>query len=466
MGRIRIDAFASLAGCLLAAGQAAAAPIAPAVPGTPISVNSMSAVSAGLPDLIDRFVPPPPLPFPSRAAARVAAGPGVPAGLAALRAAVLPAPSGDPFFDDWPARLAGYADGRIIQTRDVTAAAAPIMIVAVRQVTQLKYRTTDAHGLPSFATATLVVPALPWSGPGSRPVVVNNLAIDALGRDCTPGYTLAHGWGADTDSGDYLPPVTHASLLRGYAVLIPDHEGPRMAYAEPYVAGHAVLDAIRAARDLLPAEFAAAPFAMTGYSGGAIATYAAAKLIDSYAPELRGSIVGAAVGGVPADFGMLTRTMNGNWASAVFAAAIFGIGRERPEILAEMNHLAEWVATSPLKDQCFGGFAPEGVVSVPIDIAANIADPLGSGVAAEILRATSMADLKSGTPLFIYNGEQDWWIPAAGARELFRAQCALGVTAEYRDVPGEHVIGSWLGFGPAMSWVDDRLRGVRAPDNC
>lgn len=430
------------------------------------SVISTGAISGGLPDLINRFIPAPPLPLLTRASAPIATGPGVGAGLAALRAAVMPALSGDPFFDVWPAHLAHYAPGQIIETRDVTAVAGPLMVFPVRQVTQLKYRTTDAHGLPSFATATLVVPAVPWIGPGSRPVVVNNLAIDALGRTCTPGYTLAHGWGGYTDSGDFLPPSTHVSVLRGYAVLIPDHEGPRMAYAEPYVAGHAVLDSIRATRNLLPGEFGASPFAMTGYSGGSIATYAAAKLIDSYAPELHGVIVGAAIGGVPADFGMLTRTMNGNWASGVFTAAVFGIGRERPEILSEMNHLAEWVATSPLKDQCFGSFAPEGVISVPIDIAANIVNPLGSGVAEEILRSTSMADLKSGTPLLIYNGEQDWWIPAAGARELFRAQCRLGVTAEYRSVFGEHTLGGWLGWAPAMAWVNDRLEGIPAPDNC
>jgi pimeloyl-ACP methyl ester carboxylesterase len=295
---------------------------------------------------------------------------------------------------------------------------------------------------------------------------VNNLAIDALGRDCTPGYTLAHGLGSYTASGDYFPPVTHLSALHGYAVLIPDHEGPRMAYAEPYVAGHAVLDAIRATRNVLPDTLGHSLFAMTGYSGGAIATYAAAKLLDSYAPDLRGSVVGAALGGVPADFALLTRTMNGNWASAVFAAAVFGIGRERPEILGEMNHLAEWVATSVLKDQCFGTFAPAGVVSLPIDIAANVTDPLKSGVARQILRDTALTGRKSAMPLFIYNGDQDWWIPAAGARALFREQCALGVTAEYRGVAGEHLIGGWLGFLPSMNWLDDRLHSLPAPDNC
>jgi len=458
MGRIRAGAVASLIGYVIAAGPAAAHPLPP--PGMPPAY-----VSAGLPDLINSLVPAPPLSTAAAAAAPMAADPGVSGELAALRQAVMPSSVGDPFFDDWPPNLARYVNGQIIRTRDVTAVAGPIVVIPVRQVTQLEYRTTDAHGQPSFATATLVIPAVPWIG-GARPVVVNNLAIDGLGRDCTPGYTMAHGTSSTTDSGDFFPPLTYLAALRGYGVLIPDHEGPRMAYAEPYVAGHAVLDAVRATRALLPDEFGPSRFALAGYSGGAIATGAAVKLIDSYAPELKASIVGAALGGVPADFAMLTRTMNGNWASGVFAAAILGIGRERPEILGDMNHLAEWVATSPLKDECFGSFAPLGLASLPIELAANVPDPLHSPVAADVLAATSMAGLESGTPLLIYNGEQDWWIPAAGARELFRQQCALGVTAQYLSVPGEHYFGSLFGFLPAMTWLDQRLQGIPAPQGC
>jgi hypothetical protein len=458
---IRFAVAVSLAGCLCVAGPAAAQP-------RPDPVGPPAPAPAGsLPWLVDRIVPPPVVPLPSASSRRLAADPGLSQRLWALRAAVMPAPAGDPFFDRWPAHLDRYADGQIIETRDVTPTAAPIIVIGVQRVVQLKFRTTDAHGQPSFGTATLVVPAGSLPGAGSRPVLVNNLPIDSLGRVCTPSYTLAHGISGTTSLTDYIPPVTHLAALRGYAVLIPDYEGARMAYAEPYVAGHVVLDAIRAVRDYLPDEFGDSRFAMQGYSGGSIATYGAAKLIDSYAPDLRSAIVGAAMGGVPADFAMLTHTMNGNWAAAVFVAAVFGIGRERPEILTAMNNLAGWVATSPLKDQCISNIGGEGVLlPLPIDVAADIVDPLDSPLAQQVLRATAMTGLKSATPLFIYNGEQEFWIPAAGARELFRQQCALGANARYLGVPGEHVIAAVTGFVPAMLWLDQRLQGVPAPDGC
>ncbi|MFQ6329007.1 lipase family protein [Nocardia sp. CWNU-33] len=470
--------FALLLVCPPVLGQAVAEPLPD--PTAPPGLPALSDLS-GLPRLltpengsllpnlqewIDRVLPPPPIPFAPAPDPDPLLSTGPTPALAALRRAVLPAPVGDPIFDAWPANLEDFAEGQLLEVRDITPTAGPLILVPIRQALLLKFRTTDAHGLPSYATATLIVPTTAWAGPGSRPVVVNNLPIDALGRDCTPGYSFAHGFSTKTSFTDFIPPTTQLAVLRGYAVLVPDHEGPWMAYAEPYVAGHAVLDAIRAVRELRPEEFGDSKFAMAGYSGGAIATHGAVKLIDSYAPELAEVIVGAALGGVPADFEILARSMNGNLASGVFMAAAFAIGRERPEILARMNNLAQWVATSPVKDLCGNGFGIAGVLMLPIDVAANFADPLHSELAAQIYRVTRMEGMKSATPLYIYNGEQEFWIPAEGARNLYHEQCGLGVPSVYRSVLGEHVIAAGLGYPEAMVWLDQRLQGVPAPDEC
>src|SRR5699024_6144257 len=144
-----------------------------------------------------------------------------------------------------------------------------------------------------------------------RPVLVNAIAIDALGTKCTPGYTWANGPGEQSSPVSIGPPVTDDALAAGYAVLVPDHEGPEMAYADPYVAGFSILDTIRGSADVLP-EIGDSPVAMTGYSGGAIALNGAVKLLDDYAPELGPRITGAALGGTPADFELLLDSMSGN----------------------------------------------------------------------------------------------------------------------------------------------------------
>ncbi|APE38419.1 lipase [Nocardia mangyaensis] len=453
MRSVRVLVCSLLLLCSFAVGNAAADPSPPPeLPGVP----------GFLPDLqrwIDQVLPSPIQPADAEA--------GDPAAeLAALRAAVLPSPVGDPIFDHWPEGLASLAPGELIETRDITGVAGLLTLVPIRSATLLKYRTADAHGRPSFATATLIVPATDWTGPGDRPILVNNLPIDALGRKCTPGYTLTHGLSTQSSMTEFLPPTTQLAVLRGYAVIVPDHQGPWMAYAEPYVAGHAVLDAIRAVRGSDPGAHGTSRVVMTGYSGGAIATHGAAKLIDSYAPELAEVIVGAALGGVPADFEILARSMNGNLASGIFMAATFAIGRERPEILAAMNNLARWVATSPMKDQCVSVFAVPGVLHLPIDVGANIADPLHSELATQIYEITRMSGMRSATPLYIYNGEQEWWIPAEGARNLYAEQCALGANAVYRGVFGEHIVGAVTGYPEAMLWLDERLQGVAARSEC
>jgi hypothetical protein len=410
-----------------------------------------SPLGSVLPPLVDAIVPAPNPPYPD---------------LDALWQAVLPSPIGEPFFDEFPPGLPGMANGQVIETRDVTPVAVRFLRGPVREVRQFKVKTTDSHGGPSFATATLVVPATPWAGPGPRPVLVNNVPINGLGRDCTPSHTLAHGITPSTNPFELLRPVTAKAEERGYAVLIPDHEGPLMTYGEPFVAGHAILDTIRGMRNLYPAEFGASKIAMMGYSGGAIATSGAAKLLNGYAPELASDIVGAAIGGVPADYDMLGRTMNGNLAGGLFLAAVLGVARQQTEILTLMNDLGERVGASGLRNACGMTLALAGVPGIPVEALANVKKVLSSLVAQEIFAEMKMADVPAGTPLYIYNGGQEFWIPALGSENLFAEQCGLGVSTVYRQVPGEHVIGELTGNPGAFDWVDARLRGESPPAEC
>ena len=412
---------------------------------------------------IDRAVPPPPIPrlrtIPPRARAD-----GFDHRALELRESILPSPTGDPMFDRWPADLDSRAPGDVIATRDVTAAAGPVVTVPLRSATLIEFRSTDAVGAPIFGTATLLVPRRTARAP--TPMLVNNLPIDSLGAACTPGYTLAHGFSIATGVTDLIPPTTQLALHEGYAVLVPDHQGPRMAYAEPVLAGHVILDAVRAALHVRPELLRRSRIAMTGYSGGAIATHGAAKLLGEYASELTDRIVGAALGGVPADFRMLVGSMNANLATGLFHAATVGIARERPEILALANRPARWLASSPLKNVCVIPEAVAGGTFLPMQLLSSDPDPFRSPTAERIYRLTAMADRASVIPLLIYHGTHEWWIPAAGARALYREQCALGAVMAYREVFGEHVSAALLGFPVALDWLDRRLRGEPAVDEC
>lgn len=424
---------------------------------------NMLPVPPQVPSAIDSAVPSAPFPRLSRIPIRAQAN-GFDQRTLEFREAALPSPTGDPMFDRWSGDLGRLSPGTVISTRDVTRTAAPVVTAPISSARLIKFRSTDALGSPTFGTATIVVPRTQRRGP--LPILVNNLPIDSLGTACTPGYTLAHGFSIAANPTDLIPPTTQLALARGYAALIPDHQGPRMAYAEPVVAGHVVLDAIRAASATDAARLGRSRIVLSGYSGGAIATNGATKLVAGYAPELRGRIVGAALGGVPADFRMLVGSMNANLAAGLFHAATFGIARERPEILTMANDLAQWIATSPLKNVCTVPAALAGQTFWPMQLMSRDPDPFRSRVAEHIYRVTRMADRVSAVPLYIYQGTHEWWIPAAGARALYREQCRLGAHASYREVFGEHLSAAVLGYPGALDWLDRRLRGLPAPDEC
>ncbi|MGW0181248.1 lipase family protein [Nocardia sp. NPDC003345] len=412
---------------------------------------------------IDDTVPPPPLP--------PALSPGPPPQPetgdphAALWQAILPTPTGDPIFDTRPADLAGLVPGQIIETRDITTTAAGLVAAPIARALLVKYRSTSALGAPSFGTATLLIPAVAWPGPGPRPVKVDTLPINALGLRCTPGYTIAHGARDNNGINVFLPGLA-AALGKGQAVLVPDHEGPMASYAEPTVAGQMTLDSIRAVRALLPDEFTDSRFAVSGYSGGAIAAYATTMLLPEYAPELADVLVGAAVGGLVTDYGAVANAFNGRSASGILLSVTLALAREHPEILRYMNNLAQWVATSPLRDICGEADGPLGAVGIPVEVAANIDHPLDSDIAREIVRVTDLTGRTAATPLYIYHGAHDFWIPIDGPQQMYRRQCELGVPAAFRTEPGEHVSAMIIGAGGATDWIDAVLRGDTPPNEC
>ncbi|MFF3566630.1 lipase family protein [Nocardia jiangxiensis] len=385
---------------------------------------------------------------------------------AALWRAMLSSPTGDRMFDAWPANLAALKPGQIIESRDVTATTAQHMTVPIRRAVLLKFRSTSATGTPSFGTATLITPAAAWSGPGPRPVEVNAMPINALGMHCTPGYQLSHNLFDRTNTDlVWFMPALYASLNQGHAVLLPDHEGPLMAYGEPNVSGHMVLDSIRAVRNALP-EFGDSRYAVVGYSGGAIAAYAAAMLQREYAPDLSRVLTGVASGGLVTDYRDIAHRFNGWIASGIMLSVSTAIAREHPEMLQYMNNLAQWVVTSPTHDLCGDADGPLGVVGIPMDIAANISNSLDSPTAENLYRQMDLTNRTSGVPLYLYHGSWDPWIPIEDVQRMYGEQCSRGVPAVFRTVPGEH-LSSYVTSYPGLSdWINARLRGEPAPSEC
>ncbi|MBF6077867.1 lipase family protein [Nocardia beijingensis] len=367
---------------------------------------------------------------------------------------ILPTPLDDPFYTP-PPDFESLPPGTILASR---AGGTGLTAFPVRS-TELLIRSTDSKDQPVPVVATLLLPQAPWTGPGPRPVLSFNAAIDSLGHRCAPSYKLRNEptvelWAAQ------IP------LSKGYAVLVPDHQGPRQAYAAGLMAGHAVLDSIRAV--VRTPEFGLrpdAPTVVTGYSGGAIASGWAAQLAPRYAPEL--NLVGAAFGGVPADFDMLLSTMNGrNAASGVFLAATLGLAREYPELLGLMNDDG-WRLAQVGKDLCMTAEELGGAVApIPVQALTHAAAPTELPMVREILAANRLGASAPTVPVFLYHATHDPWVPLAGAEKLYADWCGAGTPVDFQVYFGEHFLVGLSGIPGANSWIDDRFAGRPVAPQC
>lgn len=364
-------------------------------------------------------------------------------------------PLGEPWFDP-PPGYENLSPGSVLNTREVQVGP----LVTPVTSTQILFRSTDSKDRPVAAATTVIVPTTPWTGKGTRPVVAYNMAIDSLGNTCAPSWTLPRGIAPEIVAVQFF-------LAKNYAVVVTDHQGPRQAYAAGRMAGHAVLDALRAMVRLpqlgLPAE---SPIAITGYSGGAIASGWAAQLAPTYAPDV--NLVGTAFGGAPIDYRILLGSMSGNnAASTLFLSAAMGVAREYPEMFQLMNANGLRLAQIA-KDMCVYLLAPGGLVApIPAQALSDIPAVDRTPIAEAIIADTRMGgDLAPTTPVFIYQGQQEFWIPKQGAETLYDEWCAHGADVRLEEYLGEHLTVAVSGLPGSHRWIDDRLAGVPVDDGC
>lgn len=363
-------------------------------------------------------------------------------------AAILPTPIAGSGFYSAPGDLSALANGEIIRAERVSPRL-PIPGVAVHR---LMVRSTDTAGNAVPVTATLIEPHRPWRGSGPRPVVVRNQPINSLGLKAAPSHRIARGLYVD------VPPYLPLLLARNYAVLLPDHEGPRMAYSAGRMAGHAVLDSVRGMRTLQP-ELADSPMVMDGYSGGAIATVWAAQEQPSYAPELR--FRGAAAGGTPTDYALLFRSMNAGLGSGLFAAAVIGQAREYPQMVELFGDFAFYVATL-IKDLPQPPLAAAGLARLDLGRIATVPEPLESEIAQAVIADNKPGAAAPTMPVLFYHGSRgrflgDQFIPEEGVLEVIDTWRARGADVDYLPVPGEHLIAAGWAMPAVLRWMGRAL---------
>lgn len=368
------------------------------------------------------------------------------------------APGGDPFYRP-PAGFEHSDPGTVLRSRDVELAFLGL-IPQRGQATQLLFRTSDRNGMPQ-ATATTVLMPTERDRAQPCPILSYQCAIDAVDPRCFPSYALRR-WARAIGSFAQLEfLLIAAALAQGWAVSVPDHEGPNGSWGAPYSPGYCVLDGVRAMLRTDRLGFAAdTPVGLWGYSGGGLATGWAAEVSADYAPEL--NIAGAVLGSPVADPGHTLRRLNGSfWAGlpAMMIAALVRVYPELDQLIKEHATDGGHALLRSLESMTTGGAL---LKYHHYDLDSYVDEPLN-----QILEMPAVQHVFNDTrlgvnvptpPVLLVQAVHDQIISIDDIDTLADAYAAGGADVTYhRDKFCEHVLLHPMSTPMVLGWLRDRF---------
>ncbi|MFJ4539099.1 lipase family protein [Streptomyces tibetensis] len=354
--------------------------------------------------------------------------------------------------------------------------------------TRLMYKSTDSDGRAVAVTGAYIEPSAKWEGAGPRPLVAVASGTMGQGDQCAPSLALQHPLtvSGQTLSVGYDNLAIYRLLATGAAVVVTDYVGlgatDRLhTYVNRLDEGHAVLDAVRAARALPGTSLTSGSrIGLYGYSEGGGASASAAELQATYAPDVH--LAGTYAGAPPADLTAVMKGIDGSALAAALGWAINGFVQAYPGMrdVAEANlNDAGRKALADTSTMCVGeaivryGFARSSAWTTSGKSVAEII--------AEEPRAQAVLDeQRIGThepagPVRVATGVKDDIVPHAQARQLAVDWCHKGGNVTYAAVSlpdlGDRLLTNHLAplitdQAAAISWLTDRLEGKPAASDC
>ncbi len=326
------------------------------------------------------------------------------------------------------------------------------------QVWRVLYRSTGLNGEPVMISGIIAVPNAPHIAP--LPVVA--FAQGTIGNrpQCGIGHTPTPVAGI---------PGFETMIREGYVVAVTDYIGRGTPGVHPYLigraAGAAVLDAARAARQVLPD--AAGDVVIWGRSqGGHSALWAGIMAEEGYAPDLK--VIGVAASAPAIDLAMIlehNRETRGGSVVVTYALDAWSAYYDdvrlddlvRSDYLARFRAIAETCSTKPL------AFLLLGDLPTPAQYFSG--DVLADPAVVRLLQENTPSGGISA-PILIAHGTADALIPIAGSEAEVNRRCLAGENVQLARFPG---IGHDAAEESALfviGWMGDRFAGRPAASGC
>ena len=385
-----------------------------------------------------------------------------------------PTPPNDPFYTP-PKHIPAGAPGTVIrirpecvglQGRPLPYRAWTIMYLTTGALDR-KGEPSNFDAVPAVATGLIIAPIN--RGPrAKRPLVAWAPAQDSNSTLIAPSYQVAMGaWPPETALLQQL-------LAQGWAIVLPDYEGPDSAFAAGPLEGHAFLDGIRAAENLSSLaglSGSETPVGMWGGSGGAIAVGWAAELQPRYAPELEVAVIELV--DVPGDMGNTFNTINdGYLGPGVAFAAFLGVATAYPQLIPEsmFNDAGTALAATfrATGTNQYPSAIPPHHIAMYLKCGCNpVKDPKRFPGVAKAIRTIDLGQHVPTAPLYITHSWNDELMPFKDTARLVKKYCDAGATVNFRVLMGdEHITHGYATWPEALATFAARFAGVAPINSC
>lgn len=376
-------------------------------------------------------------------------------GLLACLGLAAPA-SADDFYTASPEELRG-PPGSLIRVEGMQIA------LTDAHVYRILYRSTGLDGATIPVSGMVIVP---YADPpaGGWPVIAWAHPTTGIAQHCAPTVLFK-------DPVAVIPGINEM-LARGFVIVATDYPGLGTVGPHPYLVGisegRAVLDSVRAARELRESR-AGDRFVVWGHSQGGQAALFAGELAASYAPELK--LLGVAAAAPATDLTELFNDDLGELAGRILGAMVLDSWSQ--VFKAPMEPYVDAAELPDLKaigENCID--LPHGIIDDLLDNKAlprriMRVDPTNHEPWKSLAAENSPGKARAGAPLFIAQGMGDTTVDPQVTIAFVKRQCEAGETVKLAEYPGlTHLEIAKASAGAALAWMIERFEGKPAPSTC
>jgi pimeloyl-ACP methyl ester carboxylesterase len=257
----------------------------------------------------------------------------------------------------------------------------------------------------------------------------------------------------------------------GFVVTLPDYQGlgndhSYHPYLEPKTEGYNMIDAVRAARKLVPDT--SDRWVAAGFSQGAQAAWAANELATTYGKDL--TLLGSVVLAPPLELTFIADTAAAGELNKelkpLYVAILAALKNEHPDFnLEDYRHRKAEERWDSLL-QCDVIHAKEREQAFDQITADDLrpSSPEATDALRGRLQKMSLPQQATTAPTLVVYGDSDPIIPVESTSGALAAACGMGDVIDIREQTGKGHAD--LDIGVALTWIADRFQDLPVTNSC